>query len=402
MGSNLGNRLAYLRAAVDALSRVLLDLRHSAVYETAPVGGPPQPPYLNLVVEGRTDLDPWSLLDRLQAIENACGRVRAVRFGPRTLDLDLLWYGGRHFSDARLTVPHPRMFERRFVLEPLRDLGVELPGPPVAEAVWRQPVIQLGHWGPDPATAEAWRAALKTRWVGQTLEYHRVLDSTNERLRQWQAAGAPAGAAVVAQAQTDGRGRRGKSWGVQPGEGLATSFLLPLDPLPASGLWSLMAGVAVASAIEAQYALAPGLKWPNDVLLDGRKVGGILIQTAGRFAVTGIGLNVQGQALPEWGEATSLEVATGRRLPLKEVWAAVALALEQWVEAWVRGGRDQILEAWRRYSVTLNRPVTVLGPSGPIAGWAEGIDGEGALWVNADGRRLRVTAGEVSLRHRDG
>ncbi|HEV8296857.1 MAG TPA: 2-amino-4-hydroxy-6-hydroxymethyldihydropteridine diphosphokinase [Acidimicrobiales bacterium] len=124
LGSNLGDRRAQLREAVDAIPEVVAV---SPVYETAPVGGPDgQGPYLNLVVELDTRRSPRELLDICRERETAAGRVREVRWGPRTLDVDVLWVDGATVDEPDLVVPHPRMFERAFVLMPLRDLAPDL------------------------------------------------------------------------------------------------------------------------------------------------------------------------------------------------------------------------------------------------------------------------------------
>ncbi|MPY92177.1 MAG: 2-amino-4-hydroxy-6-hydroxymethyldihydropteridine diphosphokinase [Acidimicrobiia bacterium] len=121
MGSNLGDRRELLRYGVRQLERVTAI---SPVYETAPVGGPAgQGPYLNLVVALHTELDPFQLLGRCLAIEAATGRERTVRFGPRTLDLDVLLVDDIEIRSPQLTLPHPRMWDRRFVLQPLADLA---------------------------------------------------------------------------------------------------------------------------------------------------------------------------------------------------------------------------------------------------------------------------------------
>jgi len=127
LGSNLGDRRAHLRAAVEQLRTVgdLVDV--SPLYETEPVGGPPgQQDYLNLVVELHTADSPRTLLERCRALEAAAHRVRTEHWGPRTLDADVLWVEGELVDDADLTVPHPRMWERRFVLAPLADLAPDL------------------------------------------------------------------------------------------------------------------------------------------------------------------------------------------------------------------------------------------------------------------------------------
>jgi 2-amino-4-hydroxy-6-hydroxymethyldihydropteridine diphosphokinase len=138
IGSNLGDRLAHLQGAVDGLAAhpAVEVAAVSGVYETAPVGGPPQPPYLNAVLEVRTRLDPLALLEVAQGLERAAGRRRTVRWGPRTLDVDLLWVGGRRLRHPRLELPHPRMRERGFVLVPLADLAPGLAGGG-GRRVWR-------------------------------------------------------------------------------------------------------------------------------------------------------------------------------------------------------------------------------------------------------------------------
>jgi dihydroneopterin aldolase / 2-amino-4-hydroxy-6-hydroxymethyldihydropteridine diphosphokinase len=123
LGSNLGDRAAYLRFGLDRLSNVVAQ---SQVFETDPVGGPDnQGPYLNMVAVVDTDLDPFAMLRRLLQIESEAHRVRVERWGPRTLDLDLLFYDDYTIESEELTVPHPRFAERRFVLEPLSEVAVE-------------------------------------------------------------------------------------------------------------------------------------------------------------------------------------------------------------------------------------------------------------------------------------
>jgi 2-amino-4-hydroxy-6-hydroxymethyldihydropteridine diphosphokinase len=138
LGSNLGDRMANLRRAVDLLDATdgIDVVRTSAVYETDPVG-PPQPDYLNAVVEARTTLTPRALLEAGLAVERALARVRDERWGPRTLDIDLLVYGDDQIDEPGLVVPHPRMRERAFVLVPLRELDPSAPEPPDARGVRR-------------------------------------------------------------------------------------------------------------------------------------------------------------------------------------------------------------------------------------------------------------------------
>jgi 2-amino-4-hydroxy-6-hydroxymethyldihydropteridine diphosphokinase len=126
LGSNLGDRWEYLQGAVAALAEVDPSLAVSPVYETAPVGGPAQGPYLNCVVRIETMLDPPALLALAHRLEAAADRVRTVTDGPRTLDVDVLLIEGVELTGSELTVPHPRMTERGFVLAPLEDLDPAL------------------------------------------------------------------------------------------------------------------------------------------------------------------------------------------------------------------------------------------------------------------------------------
>ncbi len=145
LGSNLGDRLAFLAGAVDGLDATpgITVTGVSRVYETAPVGGPEQGPYLNAVVAVATDLRPAQLLAVAKALEARAARVPNERFGPRTLDVDVLLVGDERVDTPDLTVPHPRLRERGFVLAPLADVAPDLvvipdggwPGVAVTDAV---------------------------------------------------------------------------------------------------------------------------------------------------------------------------------------------------------------------------------------------------------------------------
>lgn len=127
LGSNLGDRRRHLRRAVEALRADGDLVAVSPLYETEPVGGPAgQGPYLNLVVALRTADSPRQLLERARRLEEDAARVRTVRHGPRTLDVDVLWVDGEQVDEDDLQVPHPRLWERRFVLAPLRDVAPDL------------------------------------------------------------------------------------------------------------------------------------------------------------------------------------------------------------------------------------------------------------------------------------
>ena len=148
LGSNLGDRPALLQGAVDGLGATdgITVVATSPVYETEPVGGPDQPEYLNAVVGIDTDLTPRQLLEVAQRLEREAGRVRDEHWGPRTLDVDVLLVGDEHVDEPDLAVPHPRLYERAFVMVPLSDLEPMLaPWVPSGEATVRRTEVELAQ-----------------------------------------------------------------------------------------------------------------------------------------------------------------------------------------------------------------------------------------------------------------
>lgn len=127
LGSNLGNRENNIRMAIQRLEDNAIHLREmSSLIETDPVGGPPQDKFLNAVIKATTDHPPENLLDHLKTIERQLGRTETVRNGPRTIDLDILFYDDLRIETPRLTIPHPRMKEREFVMKPLAEIDPDL------------------------------------------------------------------------------------------------------------------------------------------------------------------------------------------------------------------------------------------------------------------------------------
>ena len=214
------------------------------------------------------------------------------------------------------------------------------------------------------------------------------------------AGGAADGTVVVADSQAAGRGRRGRAWVDEPGASLLASIVLRprLDPARLPGL-SLAAAVAVAEALTRTAGLTPRLKWPNDVLIGGRKVAGILLESrvTGEQATTilGIGVNLSQRVFPAdlAGRATSIWLASGRLVDRDSLLAALLDALAEWRRRLERQGFAPVRTRWRALADTLGRPVTVDG----VSGVAVDVDADGALVVaDADGRRRRVVAGEVA------
>ena len=226
------------------------------------------------------------------------------------------------------------------------------------------------------------------------------VDSTQTVALALAADGATDGTVVVADSQAAGRGRRGRAWADEPGASqLATIVLRPrLEPSRLPGL-SLAAGVAAAEALMRASGLAPRLKWPNDVLVGGRKIAGILLESrvtdAGPItAILGIGVNLTQRVFPAdlAARATSVWLASGRRVDREVVLAALLDALAEWRRRLEHRGFAPVRARWRALSDTLGRTVTVDG----VTGRAVDIDADGALVVHdGGGRRHRVVAGDV-------
>lgn len=248
--------------------------------------------------------------------------------------------------------------------------------------------------------AQALRRRLKGRVVGCKILSYTSLTSTMDRAREAAREGAPEGTVVIAGEQTAGRGRQGRSW-FSPHGGLALSVVFrPLiHQLP--GL--VMTGaLAALRAIRETTGLDPGIKWPNDILLNGRKVCGILVENELRagevaFCVSGIGLNVAVDiaANPEIAAiATSLEVETGRKI---DMYVITGTLLEQLdiLYSDLRAGRP-VFDEWRDSLVTLGKRVRIEHGSTPEEGTAEGVTPDGALMVRRDdGTLAMVVAGDA-------
>lgn len=226
-------------------------------------------------------------------------------------------------------------------------------------------------------------------------------DSTNARLLARAEAGSPSGTVVVAATQTAGRGRRGRAWFSTPGDSLTFSLLWRFAPGTAPAGLSLAVGLAVAQAIEKLGAGRTALKWPNDILLGGKKLAGILIELqpgAPYVAVIGIGLNLRLPAgLPPEvrAEAAALDVPLDENVLL----AALLVELRVVLETFAAGSFAVLREDWTAHHAFENVPVRLLSDfAAPRDGICRGVDLDGALLFEEDGRVGRVLSGEVSLR----
>lgn len=162
LGSNLGDREGHLVAALETVPRLMRVDGASRVYETEPWGYSDQPRFLNAVIKGTTGLVPLDLLAGLKQIENELGRTATFRNGPRVIDLDVLAYGHWVFRSTRLDLPHPRMHERFFVLQPLCDVAPEWlhPGLGLTAGEMRDALVTTGETPPAPVAAAIWSQAV--------------------------------------------------------------------------------------------------------------------------------------------------------------------------------------------------------------------------------------------------
>jgi len=258
---------------------------------------------------------------------------------------------------------------------------------------------------PGGMSAALIASELRTRQIGRELRVLDRVDSTNRAAREWAREGAPHGSAVLAVTQSAGRGRRGRSW-VSGEGGLYCSIVLrPNLATEKVPRLTLVAALAVREAIEQTTGLRAGIKWPNDVLLHGKKVSGILTELSAdaerlEFAVVGIGINVRKTAFPPEVEeiATSLE-NEGGMTERPALAAALFGALEDLLDRMEREGFGVVMEEYKRYSLTLGKEVRILGVEGTEEGVVESFDDLGMILLRRkDGSSLRIASGDVSLR----
>lgn len=250
-----------------------------------------------------------------------------------------------------------------------------------------------------------------TRWIGTWLEIYREVDSTNLVAEQLAASGAPEGTLVLADRQTAGRGRLGRSFHSPGGLGLYLSLIL--RPKLAGGRvhqFIFLAAVAVAETIRAHLpeSVPIEIKWPNDVLLGGRKTSGInlpvqLEEDRVASAVLGIGVNLNNTLAdfpPELREiATSLRIAGGEQVDRTGFAEALILRLEAEIETLRSHGFGRVLEAWEKFFTMRGARVRIGGPgiSRGTEGVIEGVDPDGALILRQNGSSERILAGDVTV-----
>ena len=227
--------------------------------------------------------------------------------------------------------------------------------------------------------------------------------STNDDAKTLAAAGAPAFTAISATEQTEGRGRRGRSWTSPPGNLYVSLLVRPPYPASEASQLSLVAALALGDAL-AEYVSSSRIhnKWPNDVQVDGRKIAGLLLESSGgskgnvEWVVIGCGVNIAVHpSLPEY-DTISLNSITDEKTSIEEFLAFFLEHFEARYDIWINGGIDPIRKAWVDRAANIGREIVVRLPQTEIKGVFEGLDASGALILNrADGRRELVTAGEI-------
>lgn len=251
---------------------------------------------------------------------------------------------------------------------------------------------------------------LTTQSFGKPLHFFPTIDSTNIYAARLAREGASEGTAVIADEQTGGKGRLGRSWVSPPGVNLYLSLLLrPTVAASVAPQLNLLAAVAVAEAIIEVCRLTPAIKWPNDVLIDGKKVCGILaeMQTEGkelRSVVLGIGVNINAplSAFPPelHDKASSLLLAGGKAVDRAAFAAALLTHLEKLYVLWIEQGFPALRSAWEHHaSGLLGKKISVAALEGIVSGIVLGLDTDGALLLHEEqtGTQRRVLAGDVTV-----
>lgn len=261
---------------------------------------------------------------------------------------------------------------------------------------------------PDKVTAEEVESRLRTQWVGHPVCFRETVDSTNNEARRLAESGAQAGTLVVAEEQTRGKGRRGRSWTMTAGSAVAMTLLLRPEIAPANAsMLTLVMGIAVARACRNCCGAKTRIKWPNDIVADGRKICGILTEMSSEidyinYLVIGAGINTFVQDFPDElaQKAVSLHELTGTRPDRAELIAECMLQFELCYEKFLKTqDMSGLKDEYNALLAGIGSLVRVLEPGGEYDGVSEGINGRGELLVRReDGTVTEVYAGEVSVR----
>lgn len=261
---------------------------------------------------------------------------------------------------------------------------------------------------PDILTKEELSSMIDTEWAGQTIYYFDQIDSTNIRAKQLGEEGVPHGTLIVAGQQNAGRGRRGRTWESPPGVSIYMSIVLRPEMAPVKApMLTLVMALSAADSLKECTGLDVQIKWPNDIVLNGKKLAGILTEMSTEMdyinhVVIGVGINVNTGQLPEELEekATSLRLETGRIIRRSEIIASIMKEFERNYQLFIETqGLRQMQEKYNSLLINREKEVRILGVKEEYAAYALGINEKGELLVRRDNGEIEaILAGEVSVR----
>ena len=261
---------------------------------------------------------------------------------------------------------------------------------------------------PDLMTEAEIKSLMQTEWVAKEVLYFDTIDSTNTKAQELAEKGYPSGTLVVADKQESGKGRRGRSWVSPSGTGIFMTLMIKPDINPNNAsMLTLVAALAVAKAITSVTGEEALIKWPNDIVVNGKKVCGILTEMNAQFdyinhIVVGIGINVHNESFPEEISqmASSLMIeAGGKRFHRAQIIAETMSYFEQYYDTFLKTqDLSALVREYDELLVNMNKAVRVLDPKEPFDGKAMGITPKGELIVDTWESRKLVSSGEVSVR----
>ena len=269
-------------------------------------------------------------------------------------------------------------------------------------------IVAVPHLGyklascPDKLFPSEIQFNLKTKILGKKIIYYDTVDSTMDIAFNLGTDKASEGTVVVSEGQSKGRGRMGRAWASPKGKGIYASIILRPNLAPAEAAkLTLLSGVALCEAIKNKTELDARIKWPNDIFIHGKKVAGILTELSAemdrvKFVIVGIGINVNSKSdtLPEG--ATSLRSELKKQISRVEMTKEILQEMEKWYERLRIQGFSPIVKRWKDLSLTLNKRVKIIDPSGEIEGEAIDIDKDGGLVIRKDsGVLIKRMAGDV-------
>ena len=261
---------------------------------------------------------------------------------------------------------------------------------------------------PDVLYANEIKSKLNTLSWAREIYYYDEVDSTNDVAKKLAEDGAPHGTLVITEMQTAGKGRRGRNWSSPKGSGIWMTFILrpQIGPDRASML-TLVSAMAVQKAIEKETGLKAVIKWPNDIVVNGKKVCGMLTEMSAElewinYVVVGIGINANTKEFPEEiaDVATSLSIELGRNITRSNLVAGFGAAFEGYYDRFIKNGdMSDLMDEYNKNLANLDNKVKILDPKGEYTGISQGINKAGELLVTAeDGNDRIVRSGEVSVR----